>query len=563
MDAAPPPHETGHRTHDVVNQPPARAGIDEYATNRPLVEAVAAFAAGWANERLSEVGRLVGSAGFQRDADLANTHPPVLRTHDQWGHRIDAVDYHPAYHRIIGEAIAAGAHTSAWAEPRPGANVARAATFMLFAQVEPGHACPVSMTHSAIPTLRLNPQLAAAWEPRALSRTYDPRLGDPHKASAILGMSMTEKQGGSDVRANTTRAVPVGERGTGSGGHHRLTGHKWFTSAPMSDGFFSLAQGPGGLSCFFLPNLRPDGSRNAIRIQRLKDKLGNHSNASSEIEYDGADGWLVGEPGRGVKAIIEMVARTRLDCVLGSTAGMRQSVAEAVWHARHRSAFGALLVDQPAMQAVLVDLALEAEAATVTAIRLARAHDEDADEQEVAFRRLATAVAKYWICKRGPQHAYEAMECLGGNGYTEAFPLARRYREQPLLAIWEGSGNVIALDVLRALTREPAAAEAFAAELDPARGTDRLLDAHLGATMSLLNDLAADLARDRGSAFVHSQARRLAAALAVGLQAALLVRHTPTAVSEAFIAARLGPDRGQHYGELAGPWATAEILDRH
>jgi len=307
------------------------------------------------------------------------------------------------------------------------------------------------------------------------------------------------------------------------------------------------------------PRLDTAGSRNSIRIQRLKAKLGNHANASSEIEYDDADGWLVGEPGRGVRAIIEMVARTRLDCVLGSTAGMRQSVAEAIWHVRHRSAFGALLADQPAMRAVLADLALEAEAATVTSMRLARAHDADAGEQEIAFRRLATAVSKYWICKRGPQHAYEAMECLGGNGYTEAFPLARRYREQPLLAIWEGSGNVIALDVLRALAREPAAAEAYAVELAPARGFSPLLDAHLLATEKLLRELAID----PSSASSQARARQLAAALAVALQAALLVRHTPGAVAEGFVAARLGADRGLNYGELPAGLDLDAILERH
>lgn len=558
MDAHPPPHaQRGHRTHEVTNQPPPREGLDEYAVNRPLLEAVEGFDAGWAHEQLHEVGRLVGRPDFRRDAEFAHTHPPVLQTHDRWGRRVDEVAYHPAYHRVLGEAIAAGTHTSAWAQPRPGANVARAAAFMLFAQVEPGHSCPVSMTHAAIPTLRLAPQLAARWEPRALSRDYDPRLGDPDKPSAILGMSMTEKQGGSDVRANTTWAVPV--EGARTDGHHRLTGHKWFTSAPMSDAFLTLAQTEAGLGCFLVPTVLPDGTRNAIRVQRLKDKLGNHSNASSEIEYDDADGWLVGEPGRGVRAIIEMVARTRLDCVLGTTAGMRESVAEALWHARHRQAFGALLVDQPAMTGVLADLALEAEAATVTGLRLARAHDEDADAQDVAFRRLATPVAKYWVCKRGPQHAYEAMECLGGNGYTEAFPLARRYREQPLLSIWEGSGNVIALDVLRVLAREPEAIEAYAAELASARGAHPPLDAHVEATLRLAREVAAD----PGSSYAQSRARALTAGLGVALQATLLTRHTPSVVAEAFVAVRLGPDRSEHYGESGTPGHAPAILARH
>lgn len=563
MDAYPPAHSSvGHHTHEVLNQPPPRQGIDEYAANVPLAEGVRVFGAGWADEQLHRVGGHVGSAEFQRDAELANIHPPVLETHDRWGRRVDEVSYHPAYHRIMAAAIGAGAHTSAWADPRPGANVARAATFMLLAQVEPGHACPVSMTHSAVPTLRYQPELAAVWEPKALSRDYDPRLGDPTKTSAILGMSMTEKQGGSDVRANTTRAEAAA--GGGPGGHYRLTGHKWFTSAPMSDAFLALAQAdgpaPGGLSCFLVPTVLPDGSRNSVRVVRLKDKLGNHANASSEIEYEQADAWLVGEPGRGVRTIIDMVARTRLDCVLGSTAGMRQAVAEAVWHARHRSAFGALLVDQPAMTAVLADLALEAEAATVTALCLARAHDEDADAATVAFRRLATAVAKYWICKRGPQHAYEAMECLGGNGYTEAFPLARRYREQPLLAIWEGSGNVIALDVLRAMTREPDTVEAFLAEVRRAAGADRLLDAHLARTVTVLTELARLAADDPGAA--AARARHAVEALALALQGSLLVRHTPAEVADAFLAARLGV-RGQCYGDLPPGMPLARILARH
>ena len=385
---------------------------------------------------------------------------------------------------------------------------------------------------------------------RFTSREYDPELKVPAtKAGITAGMSMTEKQGGSDVRAGTTQATPNGD------GSYTITGHKWFTSAAMSDIFLVLAQAPGGLSCFMLPRVLPDGTRNRMFIQRLKDKLGNRSNASAEIELDGTVGVMVGDPGRGVRTIIEMVNRTRLDCVLGTAAGMRQGVAEAVWHARHRSAFGRLLVEQPAMSAVLADLALESEAATATGMRLARAHDEDSGDQH--FRRLATAVSKYWICKRGPQHAYEAMECLGGNGYTEEFPLARRYREQPVLAVWEGSGNVIALDVLRAMHREPESLEAFHAEASLARGGHPLLDAHVDR---VADGIRAILRADRPNA--ERGARRLVEQMALALQASLLVRFAPAAVSEAFVETRLGPERGFEYGVLPAGTDIAGILER-
>ena len=537
-------------THEVTNQAPPRVDVDEFGTNTPLVEAVQRYDAARAVPDLHQVGALVGSASFQHDADLANRHTPVLQTHDRWGRRVDEVEYHPSYHRVIAAAVEHGAHTSGWAEPGPGAAVARAAAFMLFSQVEPGHACPVSMTHAVVPSLQLAPDLAREWMPRLLSRDYDPVLA-AGKRSALFGMAMTEKQGGSDVRANTTVAVGAGD------GTHRLTGHKWFCSAPMSDAFLVLAQAEEGLSCFLVPRVLSDGTRTTFRIQRLKDKLGNRSNASSEIELEDTVGLLVGEAGRGVRTIIEMVAHTRLDCVLGSAAGMRQSVAEAVWHARHRSAFGAPLVDQPAMTAVLADLALESEAATVTALRLARAHDSDADEDEVAFRRLATAVAKYWICKRGPGHSYEAMECLGGNGYTEDFPLAMRYREQPVMAIWEGSGNVIALDVLRALAREPRALKAFEAEVGQVAGAHPLLDTHLRTTAELASELAGD-----SPAEAARHARRLVEALALSLQASLLVRTAPTPVAEAFIASRLGDGQGHLYGVLPRGTDLQAILQR-
>lgn len=552
-------HPQPHTTHTVFNQSAPRVDVNEYELNTVLRESVARHDGGWAEEELREIGELVGSAQFQHDAHLANTITPELHSHDRWGNRIDEVEYHPAYHRIISASVAHGSHTRCWADPQPGSHVVRAAGFMLFGQIEPGHACPVSMTHAVIPSLELQPDVAAQWVPKALSRSYSPDLS-ANKTSAIFGMSMTEKQGGSDVRANTTVATPVGSGGPGA--EYLLTGHKWFCSAPMSDAFLVLAQAEsasgGGLSCFLLPRVLPDGTRNVFRIQRLKNKLGNKSNASSEIELDGTVAVMVGEPGRGVRTIIEMVAQTRLDCVLGSAAGMRQSVAEAVWHARHRAAFGATLADQPAMAAVLADLALESEAATVTAIRLARAHDEDASDQERAFRRLATAVAKYWICKRGPHHSYEALECLGGNGYTEDFPLAMRYREQPVMAVWEGSGNVIALDVLRAMTREPESIAAFDAEISTALGANRTLDLHL----ERLRDQLGELAR-MDAASSQRRARAVVESMALALEASLLVRYSPEAVSEAFVAARLGDDRAFEYGALPDGADLAAILERH
>lgn len=517
------------------NQAPPRVDVDEFESNVALVEAVEEFDAGWAAERLAATGLRVGSASFQEDARRANRIPPVLHTHDRWGGRIDEVEYDPSYHRVIGAALADGAHTGAFADPRPGAGVARAAAFALYAQVEPGHACPVSMTHSAFPVIAQHDHLAD-WVPRLLATGYDGALV-PGKGGALFGMAMTEKQGGSDVRANTTSATPLGD------GRYALDGHKWFCSAPMSDAFLVLAQAPGGISCFLLPRLLDDGSRNGIRILRLKDKLGNRSNASSEVEYDGAVGILVGEEGAGVRTILDMVTRTRLDSMLGSLAGMRQATAEAAWHVRHRAAFGRTLVDQPAMTAVLADLQLETEAATWAGLRLARAYDADAPASDVAFRRLATAVLKYWVCKRGPGHAYEALECLGGNGYTEDFPLALRYREQPVMAIWEGSGNVIALDVLRALARDPESFEALDAELALAAGTDARFDAFHATTRSLVHEVAADPVPE-------ARARQLVAALALALEASLVLRFSPSAVADGFVASRLG--EGSAFGHLYG-----------
>lgn len=527
------------RTHEVLNQSPPRVDVNEYTSNTALVEAVGRYDADWAHDRLTEAGDLVGRADFQRDAELANTVTPVHHSHDRWGNRVDDIDFHPAYHRIFGDAIEHGAHGSCWTEDRKGAHVARAAMFMQFGQIEPGHACPVSMTHAVAPSLQLaEPALRDFWLPKVLSTSYDPELRDPTtKPSAVFGMAMTEKQGGSDVRANTTRAVAAQD------GTWRITGHKWFCSAPQSDGFLMLAQTESGLSCFLVPRVLPGGERNRFFVQRLKNKLGNKSNASSEIEVDEATGWLVGDEGRGVRTIIEMVNQTRLDCIFGSTSGMRQSVAEAAWHASHRSAFGATLIEQPAMAQVIADLQLEAEAATWTAMRMAAAFDAD-DDQSAAFARLGTAVAKYWICKRGPHHAYESMECLGGNGYTEDFPLARRYREQPVMAIWEGSGNVIALDVLRAMARQPHAVEAFVDEVSRARGVSTVFDGHLDHMGALLRQAAQD------PAAAPASARRIVESMALALQGSVLLREAPTAVADAFVAGRIGDDRAVEYGAL-------------
>ncbi|THV23490.1 acyl-CoA dehydrogenase family protein [Glycomyces paridis] len=528
-------------THTVTNQAPPLVG-NLYEANAPLREAVERAGAGAVAERARVLGAVLGSAEAAVWADEAHRYPPVLRTHDRYGNRIDEVEFHPSWHRFMRLAVEHGAHAMPWAAPGPGAHAARAALLSMLAQTEPGHCCPVSMTYAAVPALRKEPKVAAEWEPRVTASAYDPGLRPPReKAGVLIGMAMTEKQGGSDVRANTTAATPTAE------GHYVLRGHKWFCSAPMNDAFLVLAQAPGGLTCFLLPRVLPDGTRNAIRLQRLKDKLGNRSNASAEIELHDAVSHRVGEEGRGVATIIEMVNHTRLDCVVATAGGMRQSVAEAAWHAAHRSAFGARLADQPLMTQVLADLCVESEAATATMMRLAAAYDDPAD---APFRRLATAVAKYWVCKRGPAHAAEALECLGGNGYVEEAPLARRYREQPLLSIWEGSGNVICLDVLRALSTAPEAAEAFLAEVRPAAGADARLAGHVKGLESRLGGVD------------QAGARRLTEDLGLALQASLLVRHAPHEVADAFCATRLGPDRGLGYGAVPVAGAAA-IVARH
>jgi putative acyl-CoA dehydrogenase len=546
---------TAHRaTHEVLNQAPPLAGHNAFRENRPLVEALRREGAGWAEARVETLGEVAGRAETIALGFAANEHPPVLHTHDRVGRRVDEVEFHPAWHDLMEISLAHGLHALPWREPGPGAHVARAAMFMLMGAVEAGHGCPVSMSYAVVPALRATPELAGEWEPRLTSLAYEPGLRPAAgKAGVLAGMAMTEKQGGSDVRANTTVARPVS--GGGPGTEYELTGHKWFCSAPMCDVFLVLAQAEEeGLSCFVLPRVLEDGTRNAFHIQRLKDKLGNRSNASSEVEFDGASARLLGEEGRGVRTIIEMVNHTRLDCVLGTTAGMRLGVEQATHHAAHRSAFGRILVEQPLMQNVLADLCVESEAATVTAMRLARAYDAAGDPREERFRRLATAVAKYWICKRGPMHSAEALECLGGNGYVEASGLPRLHREMPLASIWEGSGNVSALDVLRALARTPESLEAFFDEVELAAGAEPRLDRAVAGVRD-------ELARDPAS--LEPRARRVVERMALCLQGSLLVRHGAPAVVDAFCATRLDGDGGYAFGTLPAGVDAAAIVERH
>jgi putative acyl-CoA dehydrogenase len=534
-------------THEVFNQVPPLTGHDT-SSDPALLEGIEREGAGWALPEIREIGRLAGTEEARDWGRLAERVPPRLHTHDRYGRRVDEVEYVPAYHRLVETAVTHGIHAAPWADDRPGAHVARAAKFYSW-NVDAGHGCPISMTYAVVPALRANPELAARFEPLLTNREYDFGLRDPEtKRGLIAGMSMTEKQGGSDVRANTTTATPQPD------GSYRIVGHKWFTSAPMSDLFLTLAQAPGGLSCFLLPRVLPGGEANPIRFLRLKDKLGNRSNASSEIEYDNAVGWLVGEEGRGVKTIVEMVNMTRLDCVIGSASGMRSALVQAAHHARHRSAFGKLLIDQPLMRNVLADLAVESEAATTAMMRLAGANDRaiQGDPGEGALRRLALAATKYYVCKRGPVVANEALECLGGNGYIEDFDLARIYREMPLMSIWEGSGNVAALDALRAIGREPESLDAFFAEAELAVGSDARYD-------DALSSLKKELTQFDD---IELRARRLVEQIAVVFQAGLLIRHAPSAVADAFCATRLARDWGSAFGTLPAGLDLAPILER-
>jgi putative acyl-CoA dehydrogenase len=539
-------------THEVTNQVPPLAGHDPIAGDTALAEACVRHADADTLASLAELGRLAGSEQAQEWGRLANENPPKLRTHDRYGHRVDEIEFHPAWHELMRTAVEHGLAGAPWARQSahpstpahdPHAHVRRAVGYLGWTQVEMGHGCPVTMTYAAVPALRRTPELAARYERGLTATSYEFGLAEPTgKAGLIAGMGMTEKQGGSDVRANTTRAVAQAD------GTYRLTGHKWFTSAPMSDLFLVLAQLEEGVSCFLVPRVLPDGSRNVFRLQRLKDKLGDRSNASGEVEFDGTTGWLVGDPGRGVPAIIEMVNTTRLDCVLGSAATVRAALTQAIHHAGHRRAFGALLVDQPLMQNVLADLAVESEAATALAVRLAAALDAG----ESAFLRLAGAAAKFWVCKRTPAVVGEAMEVLGGNGYVEESGLPRLYRQAPLNSIWEGSGNVIALDVLRAMGRSSDTLAAVTAEIELARGADSRFD-------DAVKRLSAELADPDQ---LPLRARRIAGLLALCLQGSLLLRHAPDPVADAFCATRLGGDWGAVLGTLPAGVAARDIVSR-
>ncbi len=537
-------------TRVATNQAPPLSGANLYTTDHALVEAVQRHASPEISDDLVRVGALAGTAQAQEHAALANRHGPVLRPFDRYGNRIDEVEFHPSWHWLMERGIGHGLGATPWVSDDPHAHVRRAAGFIAWGQTEAGHGCPISMTYAAVPALRADDALAKEWTPRLASTTYDFGIRPvDQKAGALAGMGMTEKQGGSDVRANLTEATP-----TSVDGEYLLRGHKWFTSAPMNDVFLVLAQAPGGLSCFLVPRVLPDGTRNRLDVVRLKDKLGNRSNASSEMEFHDTWAQRLGDEGRGVRTIIEMVAATRLDCVLGSTGIMRKAVAEASWHVAHRSAFGGILADKPLMQNVVADLAVEAEAATALAIRLAAAVDRRGDEHEAALRRIALPLAKFWVCKRTPAMVAEALECLGGNGYVEDSGMPLLFRESPLNSIWEGSGNVNALDVLRALTREPGVLDAWISEVGLAAGADDRLDRATRETLELLADHSDPVAAEGG-------ARRLTARMAVCLQGSLLVRFGPPEVADAFCASRL-QDQGGTFGQLPSGLELGAILDR-
>jgi putative acyl-CoA dehydrogenase len=540
-------------THEVFNQSEALEGINSYAGDTALREGVARHGAAWAEDTLSAHGERCGSAEVIEWGFLANEHKPQFFGHDRQGYRVDQVRYHEAYHRLMALGLEAGLHSRPWTDPRPGAHVARAAQYYLQAQVESGHGCPLTMTFASVPTLRLTPSVGEEWLPGVLARSYDPR-NVPHteKRALTIGMGMTEKQGGSDVRANTTAARALGTGGPG--GEYELVGHKWFTSAPMCDAFLVLAQSDGGLSCFLVPRWRPDGSKNPIQVQRLKNKMGNVANASSEIELRGALGWMVGEEGRGVPAIIEMVAMTRFDCMIGSSAGQRQAVAQAVNHTLGRSAFGRRLVDQPLMRNVLADLQLELEGSLALTLRMGEALDRSlaGDEHEGLLLRLGLPTGKYWICKRTPFHVYEAMECFGGNGVTEDFIFARLYRDAPINAIWEGSGNVQALDLLRAVAKSPEALDAWHRELARTAGDHPVLDAAVAEL---------EVALGNGDELEY-RARSLVDRLALVAQGSLLLQAGNEAVADGFIRSRLGGSGDRNFGTLPRGVEVDALIER-
>ena len=547
------PHDTRFRTHDVENQPPELAPYDAYATDVPLREALAREGGEWAEAQVAAYGTIVGGESMAL-AVAANENRPRLRAFDRAGIRIDEVDFHPAYHRLMQLGVEHGVTGFAWRNAtREGAHVARAALAYLHTQADQGTSCPLTMTYACVPALEQQPALAREWLPRILGTTYDDRSKPAtEKRGNTIGMGMTEKQGGSDVRSNTTRATPVGSAGPGE--LYELVGHKWFFSAPMSDAHLVLAQADAGLSCFLLPRFTPDGTRNAVCIQRLKDKLGDWSNASAEVEFQGALAWMVGDAGRGVATILQMVALTRQDCLIGSAGIMRQALVQAVHHARHRRAFGKRLSEQPLMRNVLADLALESEAATALALRVARSIDASPrDPRERALARIVTAVGKYWVCKRCPPFVNEAQECLGGAGYVEESVLPRLYRQAPLNSIWEGSGNIQCLDVLRALRKEPESAEAFFGELESVRGGNRVLDAEIAALhKSLRTDVES----------LEARSRHVVERMAMALQASCLVRSGNVATADAFCDSRLGKAHGLAFGTLPANAPFGSLIER-
>ena len=539
-------------THEVFNQPQALVDYNLFASNRPLRDALRFNAPQLGTAALSALGATLGSTSMQMHARLANIHAPVLNSHDRVGRRTDQVEFHPSYHALMALATGAGLHGTPWSEQNPSAHVERAAGFMLFTELEPSTLCPISMTYAVTPALKSSAALYADWGPKLASRAYDPALKLwSEKSGLTMGMGMTEKQGGSDVRANTTQAVREGNDHWGE--RYRLTGHKWFFSAPMCDAFLVLAQTQSGLSCFFLPRVLPDESLNAIRIQRLKDKLGNKANASAEVEFENAQAWLVGDEGRGVPQILEMGTMTRLDCALGTSGLMRQALSLALKHTSQRQAFGKLLIDQPLMRNVLADLAIESEAACALSIRIARSFDHKTEPHEAAMARLLTPIAKFWICKRGSHFAQEAMECLGGNGYVEAGGegvMARIYREMPLNSIWEGAGNVMVLDLLRAL-RQGDAVAALLHELASAKGAHPALDRMTAALPARIEGMANE-----------SEARRLAQDVALAVQGALLCQSAPVEVFDAFCESRIAGNWGHTFGTLAADTHFESIIAR-
>ena len=541
------------QTHEVTNQPPALEDYNLYAADIALQEAVVREGAGWAE---TDIARFGAECGFSERIKLgfdANANKPQLQTHDRFGHRIDQIDYHPAYHQLMDIAITEGLHSSPWRQPGKGAQVARAAKYYLHTQVEAAHGCPVTMTFAAIPALQHQPELYQQFADKIMAPYYDSNnIPDNRKNGLTVGMAMTEKQGGSDVRANSTTAYPIGAEGPAQA--YELVGHKWFVSAPMCDLFLVLAQTPGGLSCFLVPRWRPDGTKNALQIQQLKNKMGNVANASSECELRGALGWMVGKPGRGVRTIIEMVAMTRYDCMIGSSSGMRQATVQAIHHCRHRRAFGSSLDKQPLMQNLLADLALESEAAMTLTLRMSRAFDQQNDEHEKLFARIATPIGKYWICKRTTQHAYEAMEVIGGMGLMENTIMPRLLREAPVNSIWEGSGNVQCLDILRAVQKEPKVLEAYFNEVSKAAGKHPLLDNFVNA---LHNDFKQTPKDDW-----QYHARSFADRMALALQGALLVQHAPDYIGEAFCNARLSAGQAMNYGTLPASVNVEGIIER-